>query len=75
MEENEALERRMARLEENLFFQDRLLDDLNTVLLAQQRQLDAVERSIKQLAGQVKELRLLMEEGSGPANVPPPHYL
>lgn len=67
-------EERIARLEETLFFQDRLVQELNTALTNQQRQLDLMERALEKLGAQVEELRLLAETGNGPANVPPPHY-
>lgn len=70
-----AMEERVSRLEESLFFQERLLDELNAALTGQQRQLDAMERVVAELRGQVEEMRLLLESGGGPANVPPPHYL
>ncbi len=38
------MEERIARLEETVFFQERLLQDLNAALTGQQRQLDAMER-------------------------------
>lgn len=68
------LEERIDRLEESLFFQERLVEDLNTALSAQQRQLDAMERALEETRGLVEEIRLLMDAGGG-ANVPPPHYL
>ena len=67
-------EERLARLEETLFFQERLLRDLDTALTGQQRQLDAMERTLDALNAQIEDLRLTMETGAGPANTPPPHY-
>lgn len=71
----DALERRIARLEESLFFQDRLLSGLNDALTGQQHQLDSMEESLKELRERMEEMRLLLERGTGPANTPPPHYL
>jgi SlyX protein len=68
------MEERLARLEETLFFQERLLQDLNAALTSQQRQLDAMERALETLGVQVEELRLTAETGNGLANTPPPHY-
>lgn len=72
---NSALERRIARLEEGLFFQERLLEDLNAALAGQQRQLDAMERTLAETRALAEDLRLLLEAGGGTGNAPPPHYL
>ena len=67
-------EERIARLEETLFFQERLLQELNAALTGQQRQLDVMERALGELGVRVEDLRLTVEAGNGPANTPPPHY-
>lgn len=67
-------EERIARLEEGLFFQERLLADLNAALTGQQRQIDALERLAEEMREGLEELRLALETGAGPVNVPPPHY-
>ena len=67
-------EERIARLEETLFFQERLLQELNTALTSQQREIDVMARALEKLGAQVDELRLTVEAGNGPANIPPPHY-
>jgi SlyX protein len=67
-------EERVARLEEISFFQERLLQDLNAALTRQQRQLDAMERTLDEMGVRVEELRLAVEAGNAPANTPPPHY-
>ena len=72
---NDVLERRIARLEESLFFQERLLEDLNAALAGQQRQLDHTERALDETRALVGDLRLLLETGGGTVNAPPPHYL
>lgn len=74
-EGRDAMELRIARLEESLFFQDRLLNGLNEALAGQQRQLDVMERSLEELRERMEEMRLALEPGTGPANAPPPHYL
>ena len=68
-------EHRLSRLEEAFFFQDRLLTELNAALTQQQRQLDAMERSVAKLQEDLADLRTLLEAGGGPTNAPPPHYL
>lgn len=67
-------EERLARLEETVFFQERLLQELNTALTAQQRQMDAMERALETLGEELAELRTVVETGGGPVNAPPPHY-
>ena len=73
--EHNALEGRVARLEESLFFQERALEALNTAFTSQQRQLDAMERSLNETRVLVEDLRVLLETGGGTVNTPPPHYL
>ena len=68
-------EERIARLEETLYFQERLVSDLNAALTGQQRQIDALERTVEGMREGLEELRLMLETGGGPANTPPPHYL
>ena len=66
---------RLDRLEETLFFQERLLENLNSALTEQQRQLDAAQKDLAALRDKVLELSQMAGEGGGTANVPPPHYL
>lgn len=63
---------RITALEERLTFQQKLLDELNTVVLEQGRQLDRLTRD---LARQTDELTRLsaLAEGDLP-HEKPPHY-
>lgn len=63
---------RISKLEESVFFQERLLADLNSALTSQQRQIDTLEEAVRRLHLQVKSLA--EQSGEGPANLPPPHY-
>lgn len=67
------LEPRIIRLEESLFFQERLLRDLNAALTGQQAQLEAMHSLLEDLRGKVLELGEQNGEG-GPVNTKPPHY-
>lgn len=67
-------EDRLARLEESVFFQERLLNELNEALTGQQRQLDAMARTQELLSARMEELRRTMTSGEAPVNAPPPHY-
>lgn len=73
------MEERVARLEENAWFQDTHLKDLDDQLLAQQRQLDAFERELANLRAQIAKIRNLSQEielqaDSADADSLPPHY-
>ena len=66
-------ERRLVALEERLTFQQRLIDDLNAVVLEHQREID---RLLRELAQCSTALDLLRQSGAG-ENLPhekPPHY-
>lgn len=65
-------EERMARLEENAFFQERLVGELNAALTDQQRQIDSLERDLREARAQLEELKLLLDDGG--VATPPPHY-
>ncbi len=66
-------EERLARLEEGLFFQERLLQDLNAALTGQQRQLDRMQGELEALREKVLEINALLDENGG-VETRPPHY-
>lgn len=66
-------ENRIARLEESLFFQERLVTELNEALTAQQFQIDQMEKALHKAHQDIKELRLMIDAGGG-ENTRPPHY-
>lgn len=69
------MENRLARLEENAFFQEKYVEELNAALTNQQRQIDEMARQMREMQAQLAELRLLLEDARiGTADVPPPHY-
>lgn len=69
------MENRLARLEENAFFQEKYVEELNVALTGQQRQIDEMARQMSEMRIQLDELRLLLTEvRAGAADVPPPHY-
>ncbi len=74
MPERDHLEERVARLEETLFFQERLLRDLSDALTAQQRQLDNVEHELTQTRARLEDLQHALDNGGGVDTGPPPHY-
>lgn len=69
----EALEGRIARLEETAFFQEERLKELDSALTAQQAQLDAMERQLGDLGALARNLRDKLADA--PENALPPHSL
>lgn len=69
------MEKRLARLEENAFFQEKYAAELNEALTNQQRQMDEMARRMGEMRAQMEELRLMVENSrSGAVDAPPPHY-
>ena len=60
-------EERLTEIEMKVSRQDHLLDQLNEVIYLQQKQLDLLEK-------QLKDLSQKMPLQIGPANEKPPHY-
>ncbi len=63
----------MAKLEEQLYFQERLLSQLNDALTAQQKQIDQLEKRVVQLETVLHAV--LDASREAPINTPPPHYM
>lgn len=62
----------LALLEEKLTYQQRQLEELNAVVIAQQEQLDQLRREVARLGGVVQDVL-----ATGTENLPhekPPHY-
>ena len=72
--ENNAEEKRLARLEETIFFQERLLQELNDALTAQQLQLDQLQQDLVRAQSRIQELHHSLDSGGGVDAGPPPHY-
>jgi SlyX protein len=67
------MENRLVELETRLAFQDNTLQDLNTVVVRQQREIDALTREIETLKAQIRTLAPELV-ASRAEEVPPPHY-
>lgn len=67
------MENRLTRLEEQLYFQEHTLQELNEALLAQQKQLDVMERALKRMEEQEQKLVAMLD--NKPENTMPPHYM
>lgn len=65
---------RLARLEEQLFFQERLIAELNEALTSQQHQLDVLETRCLRAEGKLTTLWEQFTDDGGELTVPP-HYL
>jgi SlyX protein len=63
-------ETRIDDLEIRLAHQDQTIADLNDVITAQWKKLDALERQLKRLSEELQT----MDQGDAPANQKPPHY-
>lgn len=66
-------EKRLARLEEQMYFQENALKELNDALFAQQRQIDLLENALRKSAE--RERRLMELLAGKAANDLPPHFM
>ncbi|MDO5538125.1 MAG: SlyX family protein [Desulfovibrionaceae bacterium] len=72
-----ALEERVTRLEEDNYFLRRRLEELNSAMVFQQKQIDALESCLARVSQLVRQLRDAQSSQASadlPANDPPPHY-
>jgi len=67
------MENRLIELETRLAFQDNTLQELNAVVVRQQREIDTLTREIEALKAQIRTLAPEMV-GSRADEAPPPHY-
>lgn len=70
---SEALDARLARLEETAFFQEERLRELDAALTAQQAQMDAMERQLADLRALTRALRDKLADA--PEATLPPHFM
>jgi len=72
MNDTEALSERIDALEMRLTHQERIIEDLNTIVIDQWKRIDALTRQLANLADRVQEA----EDNAGltPPDRPPPHY-
>lgn len=64
---------RIDLLEEKIAYQDQVIEDLNTAITDQWRELDALKRQMSNLIEEVKEMELAARTPAG-REPPPPHY-
>jgi len=67
------MENRLVELETRLAFQDNSLQELNAVVVRQQREIDTLTREIESLKAQVRALAPDLV-ASRAEEAPPPHY-
>lgn len=67
------LEKTAARLEEQAYFQERLLSQLNDALTGQQKQLDLLEKRVEQMENSLNAVLEALRDA--PQNTLPPHYM
>jgi len=63
---------RLIEIETKLAFQEKIIKDLNDVVLGQEQTIETLEKRYQKLAGLLDDL--MKDAGAGPANDPPPHY-
>jgi len=65
-------EERLEKLEIDLAHANHTIDELNTVVIEQGRQIDRLTRKLIQMTDQIEDL--IENSVSAPANQKPPHY-
>lgn len=65
--------RRLDRLEEQTYFQERNLGQLHEALLTQQKAIDQLERRLAEAESTIAALRELLQDGG--ENALPPHFM
>ncbi|NJB69006.1 SlyX protein [Desulfobaculum xiamenense] len=65
-------EDRIIKLESDVALNLKVIDDLNDVIAAQQKQIDMLERRLDLVVSKLASID--MESGGGPADEVPPHY-
>ena len=64
---------RIDALEEKIAYQDQVIDDLNTAVTDQWKEIDTLKRLVANLLDEVKEMELAARATAG-REPPPPHY-
>ena len=64
---------RIDALEEKIAYQDQVIEDLNTAVTDQWREIDTLKRLVASLLDEVKEMELAARATAG-REQPPPHY-
>lgn len=70
------MQERIIELESKFSFQEDTLQELNEIIIRQQRQLDEMARKLGHLSEQIADIAAQRSEGQAvmPADEKPPHY-
>jgi len=64
---------RVAQLEEQIYFQEKTISELNEALTNQQFQIDEMEKKMEAIIIRLRQLSPVLDDG-GVDDGPPPHY-
>ncbi|MCT4534486.1 SlyX family protein [Halodesulfovibrio sp.] len=64
---------RLTQLEEQLYFQEKTITELNEALTNQQFQIDEMEKKMEAMILRIRQLSPVLDDG-GVDDGPPPHY-
>jgi len=67
------LENHIIELETKVSYQDHIIQELNEVVIRQQRQIDQLEKTVHQISGRLKVLNP-SDLARPEEEAPPPHY-
>ncbi len=70
---SQTTEARIDALEEKIAYQDQVIEDLNTAVTDQWKEIDTLKRLVANLLDEVKEMELAARATAG-REPPPPHY-
>lgn len=73
MSNEETLNNRLTALEVRIAYQEETIDDLNKAIVAQWKQIDALNRQVSNLLDRVQETESRTSTGAR-LEPPPPHY-
>jgi len=66
------MDNRLENLETKISYQEHLIEELNEVIISQQKQIDSLEKKLQQLTSFMQENT--GQQASNEPEAPPPHY-
>ena len=66
------MDNRIEELETKSVYQERLIQELNEVVITQQNQIDIIEKTLSQMRNDVQDIQ--GQTHGSEQEVPPPHY-
>lgn len=67
------MENQLIDLQSRLAFQEAAIDELNSSVSRQQREIESLRQDLRQMAELLRELKTGLADAEGP-EPPPPHY-